>query len=478
MAARRGRLPAACCLLPALDRARMPGARRSPCGSGWRFHMKRWRPALEALRSIARDTASGMTEGIILSTCHRLECYAVARDAEAGREALIAIPERYARRSGGGVRAASRLSQLIRGVVDHLFALAAGLASPVLGDSQILGQVSDAYAAAQSAGTAGPVLAALFQRAMHAAKRVHSETTLNRRVSVGYTGAAIALRATTRACNRWRSSSARGRWAQRAAWYLHKHDAGRILIANRTPERARELAARVNGEAVPWEHVCRTPSRRWTSSSPRPPRRRRSCGRTTSRRRCARGPDRPLALRGPRRAARHRASRRRACRNVQRRDGGRPRGRWWMRTRRSGEAEIPRAEAILAAGKADFARWQAARAVTPIISAMRDEAERIRAAELRRFLQRDGIRRRRCRAARCADEGHRQQTAASPDRAPQGDVRLAGRALRRRRGRSLRRVGSRADRMGTRTTETLRAPRTRKGFNGVSPGPWCSWLSR
>ncbi|MGI8689969.1 MAG: glutamyl-tRNA reductase, partial [Thermomicrobiales bacterium] len=53
-------------------------------------------------------------------------------------------------------------------------------------------------------------------------------------------------------------------------------------------------------------------------------------------------------------------------------------------------ADIPRAEAILADGKADFARWQAARAVTPIISAMRDEAERIRTTELRRFLQRDG----------------------------------------------------------------------------------------
>ncbi|HEY8292274.1 MAG TPA: hypothetical protein VIG44_07295, partial [Thermomicrobiales bacterium] len=53
-------------------------------------------------------------------------------------------------------------------------------------------------------------------------------------------------------------------------------------------------------------------------------------------------------------------------------------------------ADIPRAEAIIAEGKADFARWQAARAVTPLISAMRDEAERIRTTELRRFLQRDG----------------------------------------------------------------------------------------
>ena len=61
-----------------------------------------------------------------------------------------------------------------------------------------------------------------------------------------------------------------------------------------------------------------------------------------------------------------------------------------MRAGRSGRRKFPRAEAILAEGKADFARWQAARTVTPIISAMRDEAERIRAAELHRFLQRDG----------------------------------------------------------------------------------------
>ena len=103
-------------------------------------------------------------------------------------------------------------SRVDQEVIDHLFALAAGLASPVLGDSQILGQVGDAYAAAQSAGTAGPVLAALFQRAMHAAKRVHSETTLNRRVSVGYTGAAIAC-SQRGVRTRRRSSSARGRWA-------------------------------------------------------------------------------------------------------------------------------------------------------------------------------------------------------------------------------------------------------------------------
>src|SRR5207253_732294 len=131
----------------------------------------------------------------------------------------------------------------------------AGLASPVIGDSQILGQVSDAYMAAHDADTVGPVLAALFQRAMHAAKRVHSETTLNRRVSVGYTGAATALRSTTVAHPACLILGA-GQMGQRAAWYLYKHDAGRILIANRNPERARELASRVNGEVVPWERFA------------------------------------------------------------------------------------------------------------------------------------------------------------------------------------------------------------------------------
>lgn len=342
--------------------------------------------ALAAFRSVAQGAESGLTEGIILSTCHRLECYAVARDVEAGHASLVQFLS-----DAHGVPAAEFVPHLVyradQEVVDHLFALAAGLASPVLGDSQILGQVSDAYAAAQSAGTAGPVLAVLFQRAMHAAKRVHSETTLNRRVSVGYTGAAIALQSTAVARPTALVLGA-GQMSQRAAWYLHKHDAGRILIANRTLDRAHELAARVNGEIVPWESITDAfaDADIIIAATAAPDAVVRADDVAAAMR--AR-PDRPLQcvdLAVPRDiepavAAQPGVNVATVDDLAELVDAGRAKR----------EAEIPHAEAIIAEGKADFARWQAARMVTPIISAMRDEAERIRAAELRRFLQRDSF---------------------------------------------------------------------------------------
>ena len=340
---------------------------------------------LGAFRAIAREADSGLTEGIILSTCHRLECYAVAHDVEAGRNALVRFLSNVHE-----VPIAEFAPHLVarsdQDVVDHLFALAAGLASPVLGDSQILGQVSDAYAAAQQACTAGPVLAALVQRAMHAAKRVHSETMLNRRVSVGYTAAAIALRAAS-VPHPVALILGAGQMGQRAAWYLHKHNAGRILIANRTPERARDLAARVNGEAVPWENYVNAFARADIIIA------------------ATAAPDAVVQADAIAAVMRARPDRPLVCvdlavpRDIEPAVADLPRVRLSTvddlatlvdadQAKRA--ADIPRAEAILAEGKADFARWQAGRAVTPIISAMRDEAERIRTTELRRFLQRDG----------------------------------------------------------------------------------------
>jgi glutamyl-tRNA reductase len=342
--------------------------------------------ALGALRTIVRDADSSLTEGIILSTCHRLECYAVVRDADAGRDALIQFLSDV-----HDFPAAAFVPYLVhrtdQEVVDHLFALAAGLASPVLGDSQIIGQVSDAYAGAHAAGTAGPVLAALFQRAMHAAKRVHSETTLNRRVSVGYTGAAIALQSAPVAQPTALILGA-GQMGQRAAWYLHKHDAGRILIANRTLARACGLAARVNGEAVPWERITDVFAAVDIIIS------------------ATAAPDVVVRVDDVAAAMRERPDRPLQCvdlavpHDIEPAVGALPQVNVATVDDLAGlvdagrakrQSEIPRAEAILAEGKADFAQWLASRVVAPIISAMRDEAERIRATELHRFLQRDSV---------------------------------------------------------------------------------------
>ncbi len=335
--------------------------------------------ALAALRVLTRGPDAPLAEGIILSTCHRLEAYVVAPEIEAAQQALVNFLGEVR-----GVPVAAFAPHLVtragEAVAAHCFRLAAGLASPVVGDSQILGQMGDAYNAARAAGAAGPVLAALFQRAVRAAKRVHTETALNRRVSVGYTGAAVALRACGVATPDALIIGA-GQMAQRAAWYLRKHDAGRILITNRSPERARDLAQRVGGEAVAWgdlaaalvgvDIVIAATSAPGTVLDA-------AMVAAAMRER----PDRPLHLVDlavPRDIAPevgalphvHLATVDDLAGVV---DAGQARQR----------AEIPRAEAIVAAEQAGFDAWLAARAVTPLIGAIRSEAERIRQEEIRR----------------------------------------------------------------------------------------------
>lgn len=207
---------------------------------------------LATLQAGAAGDEAEVREAVIVSTCHRLELVAVARETAAGERTLV--------RFLAGVRdvpAADFAPYLTRwhdsAAIEHVFALAAGLDSPVLGDSQILGQVGEAYEAARAAGAAGPLLGALFQHAMRAGKRVHSETTLNRHASVGYTAAALALDAVGGGAGRRVLVIGAGKMGQWAADYLRQHATSHILIANRRLQQAFALAERMGGIAVPWE---------------------------------------------------------------------------------------------------------------------------------------------------------------------------------------------------------------------------------
>src|SRR5919204_3701763 len=124
----------------------------------------------ERLALAARDAdlrRGGVRETAVLSTCNRLELYAVASDA-AAVERLLSDGAPHLERADG------------KAAVAHLMRVAAGLDSLVLGEPQILGQVADTGRAAKEAGAAGPILARLFEQATHAGKRARTETPISR----------------------------------------------------------------------------------------------------------------------------------------------------------------------------------------------------------------------------------------------------------------------------------------------------------
>lgn len=203
-----------------------------------------------SLRQLRRGkTAQGTTpsELIILSTCNRVEIYAVT--AMAGCRALKEFIS-----DARGLPLAEFESALYHHLdeeaVTHLFRVAAGLDSQVLGEPQILGQISEAYSLAHRAGTAGKILSRLFHTAIHAGKRTRAET------AIGQKPASIASVAVKLIADRVKDLArasvtvvGAGEMAELAVEALRKRGVDQILVVNRSLESARQLAGRWTGTA-------------------------------------------------------------------------------------------------------------------------------------------------------------------------------------------------------------------------------------
>jgi len=215
--------------------------------------------ALALLRRIHAERAYG--EALVLSTCNRTEFYVVPRpDGPADLRADLL--ERIGRAKDAAPPApdpAIFTRREDREAVRHLFRVSASLESQIVGESEILGQVKDAYRLAVEARTAGFLLNRLLHRAFRVGKRVRSETALEEG-SAGVPQAAVEL-----AEHIFAGLEAKtvllvgaGRTAEAAARALVARGAGRLIVANRTPERARQLAehlgqARGSPERAPAE---------------------------------------------------------------------------------------------------------------------------------------------------------------------------------------------------------------------------------
>lgn len=187
-------------------------------------------------------------EAVLLSTCNRVELYAAGEPDGAAPEAA-ALVAFLAECRGLDV---ARLEPVVsrerdEAVVRHLFGVAAGLDSMVLGEPQILGQVKQAWTLAREAGTAGPLTAGMFQAALRAAKRVATETGVGReRTSIPSVAVADFAAAVfeTFADKRVLLIGA-GKMATETLRYLREAGARDVTVVNRTASRAVELAARL-----------------------------------------------------------------------------------------------------------------------------------------------------------------------------------------------------------------------------------------
>ncbi len=195
----------------------------------------------QALASL-RDTPQ-VAEAVLLSTCNRTELYAVAESGEALAQWL----ESQAGQLGGYL-----YQHADADAVRHLFRVATGLDSMVLGEPQILGQVKDAWAIARDHGLLGQRLDRLFQQTFAVAKRARTDTRVGANpVSVASTAVRLAQNSFARLEDSTVLLVGAGETIELAARHLSEGKVRRLLIANRTLAHAQELATRHGGVALP-----------------------------------------------------------------------------------------------------------------------------------------------------------------------------------------------------------------------------------
>jgi glutamyl-tRNA reductase len=186
-----------------------------------------------------------LSEIVLVSTCNRVEIYGVASGLGGNIRRLFddlcaaevdVTPYMYLK---SGAQA-----------VEHLFSVASGLDSMVLGETEITGQIKQAYQAAQEARLTGPVLNRMFQTALQTAKEVRTQTGIGRgATSVGSVAVELAERILDLS-NKTVMIIGAGKMGEACVRHLHKKGARSVLVSNRSFDRAEALAAEFGGQAI------------------------------------------------------------------------------------------------------------------------------------------------------------------------------------------------------------------------------------
>ncbi len=196
--------------------------------------------------------ATHVSEAVLLSTCNRIEVYAVVDAFHGGLADVSAVLARHAGMPLGELTE-NLYVHYAGSAVQHLFAVASGLDSMVVGEAQILGQLRTAYATADAAGTVGRVLHELAQQALRVGKRVHASTGIDAAgasvVSEALADASAALGHDL--AGRRAVIVGAGAMGALAAAHLRRAGAAEIVVLNRSVDRAQRLAENTIAQGTP-----------------------------------------------------------------------------------------------------------------------------------------------------------------------------------------------------------------------------------
>ncbi len=203
-------------------------------------------------------TQDSVAEGLILSTCNRVEIAITAHngyDPQAAVDAFLCESRHVPLES-----IQPHLYHLAdEEAIRHMFRVAASLDSMVIGEPQILGQLKAAYASAKARGTVSGFLELVLTRAFSVAKRVRSETGIGESaVSVSYAAVELAREIFGSLADKRVMIVGAGKMSELAAQHLHRSGAARIFVTNRTAERAREMAELFSGTIVEYDRFLDT----------------------------------------------------------------------------------------------------------------------------------------------------------------------------------------------------------------------------
>ena len=203
----------------------------------------------------ALSTRPACSEAVVLSTCNRVELYVRCDNPSHARAELTSFLSDF-----HGVDPAALTPHLYglasNEAAQHLFRVAAGLDSLVVGEPQILGQVKEAYTTASELGCTGSLLNKLFHCSFAAGKRVRSETELGEgAVSVSYAAVALARKIFGSLTEHDVLLVGAGEMSELTAVHLRAQQVRRIVVTNRTAAQADALAGKIGGEALPWSEI-------------------------------------------------------------------------------------------------------------------------------------------------------------------------------------------------------------------------------